>query len=123
MLYLSVRRPTFQIVSRPGLEWLECAPLARQPWVQHAFSMRSGGASRAPATGLNLGFIETDTRARVEKNRQRFFHELGVGKFSLAELRQIHSATVYQVVRSGRGKLDYRPSGYSLPQTVRNGLP
>jgi len=72
---------------------------------------------------LNLGFIETDTRARVEKNRQRFFHELGVGEFSLAELRQIHAATVYQVVRSARGKLEYRPSGCSLPRMVRNGIP
>jgi len=118
-----MRRPKFRIVSRRGLEWLECVPLARQPWIQHAFSTRSGGASRGPAAGLNLGFIETDSRARVKKNRQQFFHELGTGRFSLAELRQIHSATVYQVVRSARGKLDYRPAGYSSSRAARNGIP
>lgn len=123
MLYSSMRRAKFQIVSRNGLEWLECVPLARQAWIQHAFSTRSGGASRAPAAGLNLGFMETDSRVRVEKNRRQFFHALGARQFSLAELRQIHSATVYQVVRSARGRLDYRPAGYSYPRAVRNGIP
>jgi YfiH family protein len=123
MLYSSMRRPKFQIVSRRGLEWLECVPLTRQPWIQHAFSTRSGGASRAPAAGLNLGFIETDSRARVKKNRRQFFQAMGASQFSLAELRQIHSATVYQVVWGTRGKLDYRPAGYSIPRAAPNRIP
>jgi purine-nucleoside/S-methyl-5'-thioadenosine phosphorylase / adenosine deaminase len=97
--------------------------LAREPWLLHAFSTRSGGASRTPAAGLNLGFIETDQRKIVEKNRKRFFHALGSGSFALAELRQIHSTNIYQVVRGARGKIDYRPSGYPVPQTARRVLP
>ena len=66
---------------------------------------------------------ETDSHARVKKNRQEFFQELGAGRFSLAELRQIHSATVYQVVRSARDKLDFRPAGYSFSRAGRDGIP
>jgi polyphenol oxidase len=111
------------MISRRGLEWIQCAGLAREPWVLHAFSTRSGGASRAPAAGLNLGFIETDERKIVEKNRKRFFRELGAERFSLAELRQIHSTNIYQVVRGARGKLEYRPSGYPAPRGARLVLP
>jgi len=118
-----VRHELTKIISRRGLEWIQCAGLARQPWVLHAFSTRSGGASRAPAAGLNLGFIETDERKIVEKNRKRFFRELGADHFSLAELRQIHSTIIYQAVRGGRGKLEYRPSGYPAPKVARHVLP
>jgi YfiH family protein len=118
-----VRRQPIKIISRRGLEWIQCAGLAREPWVLHAFSTRSGGASRAPAAGLNLGFIETDERKIVEKNRKRFFRELGAERFSLAELRQIHSTNIYQVVRGARGKLEYRPSGYPAQRGARLVLP
>ena len=118
-----MRRQPNKIISRRGLEWIECAALARQPWVLHAFSTRRGGASRAPAAGLNLGFIETDKRNFVEKNRKKFFRELGAEHFSHAELRQIHSTNIYQVVRGTRGKLEYRPSGYPAPLLARLALP
>ena len=116
------RQPT-KIISRRGLEWIESAGLARQSWLLHAFSTRKGGASRAPAAGLNLGFIETDQRKIVEKNRKRFFHALGAERFPLAELRQILSTNIYQVVRGARGNLEYRPSGYPVPKTARLVLP
>jgi YfiH family protein len=111
------------MISGQGLQWLECTPLSRQAWIRHAFSTRLGGTSRPPAEGLNLGFIETDTRARVSKNRQQFFRELGADELFLAELRQIHSATIFQVVRGAHGKLEYRPSGYPLPGAGQNKLP
>lgn len=118
-----MRRQPTKIISHRGLEWIECAGLARQPWALHAFSTRRGGASRAPAAGLNLGFIVSDERKIVEKNRKRFFSELGAERFSLAELRQIHSTNIYQVVRGVPGKLEYRPSGYPTPQVARIALP
>ncbi len=61
--------------------------------------------------GLNLGVIEGDRRANVEENRKRFFRRLGASSFSLASLRQIHSAEIYQVGRGPSGKFEYRPSG------------
>lgn len=105
------------------MTWIECAILARQPWLLHAFSTRKGGASRAPTAGLNLGFIETDKRANVETNRRRYFHALGAADSSLAELRQIHSSNIFQVVKEARGRVEYRPSGFSLPETAGRALP
>jgi purine-nucleoside/S-methyl-5'-thioadenosine phosphorylase / adenosine deaminase len=103
----------FKIVLRGGMKWLECADLTRQPWVLHAFSTRAGGGSRAPASGLNLGFTPRDARARVRDNRKSFFSALGASQYPLAEVRQIHSALVYRVRRAGRGKLQYLPCGAS----------
>ena len=98
------------------MAWIECRPLARHDWLIHAFSTRRGGLSHGSAAGLNLGFVESDTRANVEKNRERFLRTLGARTLSLASLRQVHSDRVYQVVRGAEGQLEYRPSGYnSLP--------
>ena len=118
-----MRRQATQLISRGGLEWIELARLARLPWMLHAFSTRMGGASRAPAAGLNLGFIETDSRANVQRNRRRFFRELGAEKLLPAELHQIHSAKVFQVVKTARGKLAYRPSGYPAPRATSKRAP
>jgi YfiH family protein len=88
--------------------------MARYPWLIHAFSTRRGGVSRGPSAGLNLGFTKGEPRARVRKNRDLFFHQLGAGHFALAALRQVHSAAVYQVDRATRGELEYRLAGSRL---------
>lgn len=92
-----------------------CRRLQRLPWLLHAFSTRCGGVSKGPVAGLNLGFVESVSRASVEKNRERFLGSIGAQEFSLTSLRQIHSATVYQVVRGDDTALEYRPSGHPIP--------
>jgi hypothetical protein len=63
-----------------------------------------------------LGFVESDARAHVEKNRARFLRALQAQNFSLASLRQVHSDRVYQVIRRTEGELEYRAFGYgALP--------
>ncbi len=104
------------------MEWLECASLTRLPWLLHAFSTRRGGVSRAPPAGLNLGFTQGDRRTKVEENRALFFRALGAGCFTLAELSQIHSAKMYQVV-SGEPSLDFRPSGCTMPESLKGMRP
>jgi len=117
------------MVSRNGLAWLECPGFSRLNWLAHAFSTRQGGASQAPAAGLNLGFTESDQRRRVEQNRLRFFAELDVGHFALASLHQVHSPRVHVVARpaeqvrcsAGQGvreKLVYRPCDVSPPEPL-----
>ena len=107
-----MKQGAFNLVARDGLEWLECGALARFPWLLHAFSTRRGGGSEGPAAGLNLGFIAGDARANVEKNRRRFFAQLGTERFALAALRQRHSTHIYSVVRAASGQLEYCPSGF-----------
>lgn len=106
----------FRIISRGELAWLECASFAHLPWLLHAFSTRRGGVSAAPAAGLNLGFTEGDRRAHVEANRRMFLQQLGAQRFSLAALRQVHSADVYRVVREATENIAFHPLSNSSPR-------
>jgi len=81
-----VARDDFRIVSRGGTTWLECASLARFPWLVHAFSTRL-------------------------LDPERFFGQFGRDEFSLASLRQTHSADVFRVSRRADGAIEYRSPG------------
>jgi hypothetical protein len=112
-------RQIFKMVSRGGLTWLESVRLSKMPWLVHAFSTRRGGASPAPCAGLNLGFTESDQRARVEQNRRRFLDQL-VGKdFAPASVRQVHSSHSWVVARDRAGQMAYQLpcAAVSLPAT------
>jgi YfiH family protein len=89
----------------------------------HAFSTRRGGFSKPPVAGLNLGFVESDRRDRVERNRRLFYKAIGAERFAPAGLRQIHSAAVYRVETSSARGLRYRPTGLDVPLTPRPTLP
>lgn len=105
------------------MEWLDCSRFAHLPWVLHAFSTRRGGISKPPAAGLNLGFVDADRRGNVQGNRSLFFEQVGAQSFLLAWLRQIHSATGYQVVKASGRKLEYRPSGYAASPVSNHQVP
>ena len=85
-------------------------------WLIHAFSTRQGGAGRGRAAGLNLGFTQGTSRARVRENRKLFLQQLGAGDLALATLRQVHSAIVYQVRCAASGELEYRVGENRVPQ-------
>jgi hypothetical protein len=108
----------FKMVSRGGLGWLEAVRLGKFPWLVHAFSTRQGGTSQAPCAGLNLGFTESDVRARVEENRRRFFHQLGAGDFALAPLRQVHSSHSWVMARDHDGHLAWQLAGAGDPASA-----
>ena len=113
--------PTAHLVSRGGLAWIEHPLLTRYPWLIHALSTRRGGVSRSPAAGLNLGFTKGEPKARVQRNRDLFFGQLGADRFALAALRQVHSTVVYEVGHAPDGELEYRPPGHGPSGKV--GLP
>ena len=89
-----------------GVIILEALPLAREKWLTHGFSTRSGGASRLvdpyarskqPEAVLNLGFSEWDERSRVEQNRRRFQKALDAEAMALVALSQIHSDIIHVI--------------------------
>lgn len=89
-----------------GVTILQALPLAREKWLAHGFSTRSGGTSRlkdpharskAPESVLNLGFSEWDARPPVEENRRRFQKALGAEAMQLIALSQIHSDIIHVV--------------------------
>jgi polyphenol oxidase len=89
-----------------GVIILEALPLAREKWLTHGFSTRTGGAShladpysrsKQAEQVLNLGFSEWDERARVEQNRRRFQKALGAEAMPLVALSQIHSDIIHVV--------------------------
>ena len=119
----SLRKNPYRIASRGGLQWLECPALARWGWLVHAFSTRHGGVTRGIARGLNLGFIESASRANVEKNRKRFLAAIGAEDFSLLTLRQVHSTNIFRVVRDDEGAIRYFPAGSPAPQALGGKIP
>jgi len=84
---------------------LETPSLAAQKWLVHGFSTRVGGSSVLNQSGppprtekvLNLGFVDWDSHAHVEENRNRFMSALGASHTRLIPLRQVHSDAI-QVV-------------------------
>jgi len=126
-------RDPFQLVQHHGLTWLESAAFARFPWLIHGFCTRQvlstrKGRSTRPRADFNLGLTADAQPRQVEANRQRFYRALGSDLIA-ASLRQIHSATVYEVVRpaprargthSTREVLEYRPAGWRLPDWAQN---
>jgi polyphenol oxidase len=62
--------------------------------VTHAIFARHGGVSPAPYGSLNLSVSTGDSRENVRANRLRAFQALGRAPESLADLWQVHSATV-----------------------------
>jgi len=103
------------MVTRGGLGWLESVRLSQLPWLVHAFSTRRGGVSRPPCAGLNLGFVPSDRRERVEQNRGLFFDLLGAKDFTPASVRQIHSSHSLVLTRGSAGQLTYHLPGIEAP--------
>lgn len=62
--------------------------------VDQAVFARHGGQSPAPYASLNLSISTGDTRENVRANRERAFEAAGRDPTSVADLWQVHSATV-----------------------------
>jgi YfiH family protein len=76
---------------------LQASSLSREPWLTHGFSTRLGGSSPLgkDARVLNLGFTDWDASEKVEANRAKLIRALGIDKWQLVTLRQIHSDLVH----------------------------
>jgi hypothetical protein len=75
----------------PTPRWLQAAPLARLPWLVHAFSTRQNGS---------LGFTKEATPTTVRRNRAKFLLGLLGGKRQAPELitlKQIHSDLIHRL--------------------------
>jgi purine-nucleoside/S-methyl-5'-thioadenosine phosphorylase / adenosine deaminase len=125
-----VARERFKLVQRAGVTWLQSSELERLPWLAHGFSTRlarpPAGQDREcppPARDFNLGFTDGARQRDVRANRRHFLEALA-GGFTAASLRQIHSATIYQVAKadvhrseriSGVKGLEYLAAGCRQP--------
>jgi YfiH family protein len=86
------------------MDVLRAHSLAGLPWLEHGFSTRTGGFSKAyGGLALNLGFTAHDSRAAVERNRQAFATAV-VAKakkkatpWPIVTARQIHSDLIHCV--------------------------
>ena len=71
--------------------------------IDHGFSARIGGVSRAPFSGLNLSFTN-DERADVMENYRRFSRGAGFPDDSMVMDSYEHGITVLRVDRWDRGR-------------------
>ena len=62
--------------------------------VVHAIFTRRGGVSPLPWAELNMGASVGDEINRVQENRRRAFHALGLDPATLYDVYQVHSADV-----------------------------
>ncbi|MDZ7801552.1 MAG: peptidoglycan editing factor PgeF [Trueperaceae bacterium] len=60
----------------------------------HAFTTRSGGVSGGPYRTLNLGLSTGDAPEAVHENRRRVREALGLDPARVAQVHQVHGATV-----------------------------
>lgn len=74
-----------------------------RPDIDHGFSARIGGVSKAPFTGLNLSFTNDD-RAAVMENYRRFCRGAGFPEESMVMDSYEHGTTVLQVDRRDLGR-------------------
>ena len=87
----------------PRVSLITSKTLAREKWLLHGFSTRSGGASLLDgARVLNLGPVEWDKAANIEHNRALFLTALSgsakaAAKLHLVTLKQIHSDAIHSV--------------------------
>ena len=85
---------------------LTAANLTGLAAVRHGFFTRQGGVSEGDFASLNCGYSSGDESSRVEANRTRALHRLGMAPASLCTVRQVHGAAVV-VARAPQPK---RPS-------------
>ena len=134
-------RDDFKLARGGGMAWLECASLARLPWLLHAFSTRligGAGGTESPrnrvdtpqgtviaandpqaqaAAGLDLSLHFGSSSAapgrpnQAESNRQRFFQQIGASGFSFAALRQTHSTNLFLAASGAGGAIEFRVPG------------
>lgn len=94
---------------------IEALPLARVPWLVHAFSTRvDGGGAAAPA--FNLGFTESDSRGAVAARRGRFAASLGSNDWPMIAMRQSHFDAIH-VLGDARSPADPPRADALLTQT------
>ena len=78
-----------------------------EPWLRHAFSMRSGGYSTVyGGQCLNLGWTREDDATLVRSNRRALVEAVaGTDPMRLVTVRQIHSPMI-RLVRAGDADLE-----------------
>jgi purine-nucleoside/S-methyl-5'-thioadenosine phosphorylase / adenosine deaminase len=115
VLYWCLAQESFALISRHGLEWLECSPLQSQPSILHAFTTRRERTSESSYRDFTHGLSEAGSSFQPARRRLRA--ALGAEEFQTALLHQIHSSTIFRVTRGkSQGELEYRVPGKGLVQ-------
>ena len=96
-------RPDFAYREQAGVGIYTLPAFSACPEIDHGFSARIGGVSKAPFTGLNLSFTN-DARTDVMENYRRFSRGAGFSESSMVMDSYEHGITVLQVDARDRGR-------------------
>ena len=96
-------QPNFAYTEQAGVGIYTLPAFSACPDIDHGFSARLGGVSKAPFTGLNLSFTHDD-RADVMENYRRFAKGAGFPEDSMVMDSYEHGITVLQVDKKDRGR-------------------
>ena len=95
--------PEYAYHVRSGVGIYTLPGFSARPEIDHGFSARIGGVSKAPFEGLNLSFTN-DNRADVMENYRRFSHCAGFPDDSMVMDSYEHGITVIKVDCRDRGR-------------------
>jgi hypothetical protein len=98
--------------------------LLRDHGIVVAFSLRSGGRSRAPYASLNLAGHVGDDPASVDENRARLLSALGMGRLRgrLTMAEQVHGTSIRTVSGAGVGLGAFAREGSAPPVPAADAL-
>ena len=77
-----------------GVVWYEFEHMAKTGLVNHCFSTRIGGISKAPYDTMNLAYHMGDEKEAVNENFKRISAAVGFDSEKMAMTKQIHKAEV-----------------------------
>ena len=101
-----IKRPgtdTTEIEEANGVVWLRYKILKHIPWINHAFSTRTGGVSPLPYGNMNLSFNVGDADNNVRENFRLFGEAVGIPAEKMVYSDQVHSTNVLCVSSKEKG--------------------
>lgn len=84
-----------------GIVYYEFKHLADTGLVNHCFSTRKGGVSKAPYTSMNLAYHMGDSKKSVDENYRLICESIGFKQAQVKMTNQIHAAKVYHINHHG----------------------
>lgn len=109
----SNKNPSTYLTKTNNVPYLRYYRLDEIPFINHGFSTRLGGVSKAYLSSMNLSFTRGDKEENVITNYHRISAAIGFAEENLVASDQTHTTNVRRVTAKDRGKGIWRPRDYT----------
>lgn len=109
----SNKNPSTYLTGNNNVPYLRYYRLDEIPFINHGFSTRLGGVSKAYLSSMNLSFTRGDEEENVITNYHRISAAIGFDEENLVAGDQTHTTNVRRVTAEDRGKGIWRSRDYT----------